>query len=431
MKRRHFIKQTATIAPLILAFNPLSAARRSFLQSLLVDDKYKDRILVLIQLKGGNDALNTFIPIDKYSILSEARKNILIPENKILKLNDTSSLGFHPSLTGLQKLYNDKLVTVVQGVGSPNPSFSHTQALEIKYTADPERIERQAGWIGRYLEKSTNNPKGYPSQPTDGPAAIRLEEASSKITRGKTEDFGIGITTIADLENLSDTPIEGPLSNDRAGANIEIVRSTIRQLKLYAPNILSCSKKQDNLSKLYPVLETPNTHTLAEQLKIVARLIGNGLNTRIYVVIQSDYDVHSDQVDKSDTTKGDHARLLKDLSEAITAFQNDLFLMGKQDQVLGMTFSEFGRRIASNAGYGTDHGTADTMLFFGSKLKNGIIGSNPVLPSKVSGEDNLPVQFDFRTVYASVLKDWFGAPDETIKTIFNQTPGEMLSLIKS
>lgn len=431
MKRRHFIRQIATVAPLIFAFSPLSAVRRSFLENLLVGDKYKDRILVLIQLKGGNDSLNTFIPIDKYDILSEARKNILIPENKILKLHDTNILGFHPALTGLQKLYNDKLVTLIQGVGSPNPSFSHTQALEIKYTADPDRIERHAGWIGRYLEKSTNNPKGYPLQQTDGPAAIRLEEASSKITQGNSEDFGIGITSMADLEKLSETPIEGPLSNDRAGENIERVRSTFRQLKLYAPNILASSKKRDNLSKLYPVLKEPNTHTLAEQLKVVARLIGSGLNTRIYVLVQSDYDVHSDQVYKSDPTKGDHARLLTDLSEAITAFQNDLFLMGKQDQVLGMTFSEFGRRIASNAGYGTDHGTADTMLLFGSSLKNGIIGSNPVLPAKVSGEDNLPVQFDFRTVYASVLKGWFGAPDETTRALFNQTPGEMLELIKS
>ena len=195
------------------------------------------------------------------------------------------------------------------------------------------------------------------------------------------------------------------------------MRAISNQIKLYAPAILSFSKKQDTLSKLYP---EPEKNPLADQLKMVAKLIGSGLNTRIYVVNQTGYDTHAEQVDNSDTTKGKHAHLLDQLSQAITAFEDDLQLMGKQDEVLGMTFSEFGRRIASSDSLGTDHGTGETVILFGSKLKSGMVGVSPDLPAKVTLDDNLPLQFDFRALYASVLTGWFGVSEAAVKTIITQ-----------
>ena len=156
MNRKHFLKHTVAVAPFIIAFNPLAAARKSFLQTLLSEGSYKNRILVLIELAGGNDGLNTVIPIDKYNILSAARRDILIPENKILRLNDTNVFGFHPSMTGLQKLYNDKLVSVVQGVGYPEPEFSHFRAKAMKYSANAEK--RKSSRVGWGATSATNIP---------------------------------------------------------------------------------------------------------------------------------------------------------------------------------------------------------------------------------------------------------------------------------
>jgi uncharacterized protein (DUF1501 family) len=177
---------------------------------------------------------------------------------------------------------------------------------------------------------------------------------------------------------------------------------------------------QKNLSKQYPPLgENP----LADQLRIVAQLIGGGLQTKVYVVNLKGFDTHDRQVEASDTTKGSHANLLSQLSIAIAAFEDDLSLMDKQDQVLGMTFSEFGRRIRSNASYGCDHGTAAPLLLFGTQLKHNIVGNNPQISEKTSVNDFIPFQHDFRSLYASILKDWFGVNEKQVdKTLYGQFP---------
>jgi uncharacterized protein (DUF1501 family) len=429
MNRRLFIKHAAAIAPLIVAFNPYAMAQRGFLQNLIPSDGNNKRKLVLIELTGGNDGLNTVIPIDKYEILSEARRNILIPENKILKLNDTNIFGFHPSMTGLRELYNNRLVSIIQGVGYPDPDLSHFRGIAIKYTANTGKEEIRSGWMGRYLEQEyPQYPKGHSSQMTDGPPAMRFGLVSPKITQGADEDFSIGITNLEDISDLSTLSVEDPVSNNMGGTNINTIRAVSDKIKLYIPAINMFSKKQENLSKLYP---EQGKNPLADQLKIIAKLIGSGLSTTIYVAGQSNYDTHGNQVEKSDTTQGVHSNLLKDLSEAITAFEDDLYLMGKQDDVLGMTYSEFGRRIASSDSYGTDHGTSESVILFGTKLKKGIIGSSPDLSSKVNQGDNLPVQFDFRSVYKSVLSDWLGTSEDRIKTIITQGPDEKLDLFTS
>ncbi len=438
MKRKIFLKQTVTAAPFLAAYNPMSAISKSFLKHFIRTENKRQRVLVLIELNGGNDGLNTVIPIDKYHILSQpnVRRDILIPENKILRLHDTDVFGFHPSMKGLQKLYNDNLVTVVQGVGHPNLEFSHFIAKEVKYTAHIEKMEIKSGWVGRYLyQEYPTYPTIFPYNKTDGPPAIRFGEVSSLLTQftppivQDIDDLSIGISNLSDLSYLETDPEDEWVDNSLGRANIRKVRAVSEQIRLYAPVIQSFIRKQQNLSKFYP---EPGKNLLADQLKSVARLIGSGLNTPVYMVCQTGYDTHAEQVDKSDTTLGIHARLLKDLSEAIYAFEDDLHLMGRQDDVLGMTFSEFGRRIVAGS-YGTDHGTSETMLLFGTKLKSGVIGESPKLPlpSVISYDDNLAVQFDFRSVYKTVLREWFGVDNEKIKTIFPQGPDEKLSLFST
>jgi uncharacterized protein (DUF1501 family) len=416
LNRRRFLRYTGSAIPLIMGFSPYSIAQRAFFQNLTSHSSYRERVLVLIQLDGGNDTLNTVIPISQYNVLSEARKNILIPENRILKLNNSDSIGFHPSLKGLQQLYNDKLISIVHGVGYPNPDLSHFKGKDIKYTANCSTIESRSGWLGRYLEQEYKNfPNGYPVNTNDGPPCIRIGDVSPKISRGATDvDLGIGFSNISDFDFLAPNIPLDSVQSTMGDSHVTEIRSILSQIRLYAPIIKSVASRQKNLSKLYP---NPDKNPLADQLKLVASLIGGDLRSPIYVVTQNNYDTHGGQVDKADTTKGLHAQLLSDLSEAITAFEDDLHLMGKQDNVLGMTFSEFGRRIKSNDSNGTDHGTAEAVILFGSKLKESMIGSAPELPSKPTKDDNLQHQFDFRALYASVLRGWFDLSEDKIETV--------------
>jgi hypothetical protein len=212
--------------------------------------------------------------------------------------------------------------------------------------------------------------------------------------------------------------------NTKAGNELEYIRTVAYQSNEYGKAVKEASEKGSNKSTLYP---TAGTNRLADQLKIVANLISGGLKTRVYVVTLGGFDTHAAQVDiTAGTDKGSHANLLGMLSEAIQAFQDDVELLGLDNRVLGMTFSEFGRRIASNFSYGTDHGAAAPLFLFGKNVKGGIVGNNPQIPSTVQVNDNLAMQFDFRSVYASVLKNWFCLPDTDVETVmlddFSQLP---------
>ncbi len=433
MKRKHFLKHTALAAPVVASFNPFAAGSSSFFQSLLPGSGTGKKQLVLIQLNGGNDSLNTVIPLDKYDILSTARKSVLIPDSKVMKLNDSSVFGLHPALKGLNKLYSDKLVTFVQDVGYANPEFSHFAGIDIKCTADLTGTSRKSGWIGRYLEQEyTGYPQGYPHIKTDGPPTIRVGSVNSgsvspKYALGNTEDFSVAFTEGTGASSSAPKLPMGAVSNDMAGRQLEAIKAITRQIEIYAPVIQSYSNRQNNLSKLYP---ERGKNDIADQLRVVARLIGGGLNTPVFAVHQTGYDTHADQVDRSDPTLGKHAQLLTDFDAAITAFMDDLHLMNKQDDVLVMTYSEFGRRILSTDSYGTDHGTAETVMLLGAKVNNGIIGTSPDLPKKVTADDNVKYQYDFRSVYATVLNSWLDVPNERISKIIPECPTDRLKLVK-
>lgn len=410
MDRRVFIKNTlsaSVFSSLILSGALDSCSRRPSTSA--------QKVLVLIQLEGGNDGLNTVIPINQYKNLIEARKNILIPEKKILRLNDTEITGFHPSMAAIQKLYNNKYATIIQSVGYDNPDLSHFRAIDNWYSASPSETI-STGWLGRFLDLEHNSKRG--SDNTD-PPAVELGGSLKNIFQGWHSNMGMAVRNI-------DCSYDFPLNDyvTQPGSRQRDQLSFLHELELesqkYLRRVKEAGQAQQTLSKLYP---PQNQNKLADQLKAVARLIGGGLQTKVYFVNLTGFDTHSRQVDSVDSTKGDHAELLSHLSEAIGAFQDDLFLMGRQDNVLSMTFSEFGRRIKSNASFGSDHGTSAPLLLFGSKLKNRLIGKNPEIPAQVTANDNIPFQTDFRSVYGSILKQWFDMPDDQLSsTLFGQFP---------
>lgn len=416
MKRREFIKTSAPVALLPFFMNGFAIrayADSPILQALATAGSNTDRVLVLIQLNGGNDGLNTVIPLDQYSNLSMARANIMISESKVLKLTGLDATGFHPKMTGMRDLYNNGMISIVQGVGYPQPNYSHFRSTDIWLSAsDADKIV-ESGWLGRYLdEEYPGFPDGYPNTEHPDPLAIQVGAMVSPALNGPEVSMGMAISSTTDFYQLV-TGTYDPAPSTPAGHELSFIRMVAQQTDKYTASIKNAANKAKNKSTKYPAARNP----LADQLKIVAQLIAGGLQTRIYVVNLGGFDTHALQVDMSSTDLGNHATLLSQLSVAIDAFQDDLKLLGVQDRVMGMTFSEFGRRIKSNDSLGTDHGAAAPLFLFGSQVKGGMIGSNPIIPNSVTVDDNLPMQYDFRSVYASVLRDWFGVPQDELERV--------------
>ncbi len=416
MKRRSFLKNIslASLAPVALENTTVQALQNSRLAQLLAmaGSDCDDRVLVMIQLNGGNDGLNTIIPIDRYDKLAPARPKLLIPENKVLSMTGNDTLGFHPSMTGIRNLWDNDEVSIVQNVGYPNQDFSHFRSTDIWLSASGADEAVPTGWIGRYLEQDhPDYPDGYPSEENPDPLAVQVGVVMSPVTLGSQTNMGMAITNPDDFYQLvtdtDDTPDDTPANHE-----LRFIRQTARQTNAYADSIIGAAQNATNLSTKYP-----DGNKLAEDLKIVARLIAGGMKTKMYLVQLGGFDTHSKQIEGSDSTTGEHAMLLKTLSDAVEAFQDDLQLLGKKDKVLSMTFSEFGRRITENGSDGTDHGAAAPIMFFGEAFGSKVIGANPILPDNPSVNDNIPLEFDYRSVYATVLRDWFCVPEDKVKEI--------------
>ncbi len=385
----------------------VAAMPSSLMSSLINDDS--DRVLVLIDLNGGNDGLHTFIPLDGYDNLANARDNIIIPENKILDFTDT--IGLHPELTGIKSLYDNANLTVVQGVGYPNQNRSHFRSADIWNTASAADEYLDTGWLGRYLDQQhPGYPEGYPNDDCPDPFAVTLGSSVSGTCQGGQSNYSMAILNTNDIGGLT-TGVEAPLPEDCYGDEMAFLIETFKKSNAYAERVVEAAEMGNTNAGLYP------NSQLANRLKTIAQLVSGGLQTKIYVIQLGGFDTHADQVDSNDTAEGGHAYLLRTLSDAIYAFQEDLKALGLQDRVLGMTFSEFGRKIRSNAGLGTDHGSAAPMMFFGNCLNPGIIGANPEIASNVDIEEGVAMQYDFRSVYGSVLMDWFDVSEEDITNL--------------
>jgi uncharacterized protein (DUF1501 family) len=408
MERRSFIKNSlALIAPTMIGGNPIHVLQdHPILNSSLLATSNNDRVLVIIQLSGGNDGLNTVIPLSEYSNYYNARTNIAIPESKVLRLTGNEATGFHPSMSAMQNLFSDGKLNVVQSVGYPQPSFSHFRATDIWMSGSDSDQYLNTGWAGRFLNyENPGYPDGYPNATTPDPLAIQIGSLSTLTCQGPAVNMALSISDPSSFYNLIDGT-DAAVSATNAGYELNFLRSVAKQTNQYTVRIKQAS------DKVTQQVSYPN-NSLAAQLKIVARLIKGGLQTKVYMVNYGSFDTHSSQAVATDTTTGTHANLLKVLSDSIAAFQSDMVGLDIEDRVIGMTYSEFGRRIKSNASGGTDHGSAAPLFLFGKNVRGGIFGNNPTLPTSATVNDNIPYQYDFRTIYSSILKNWFCVNDTT------------------
>jgi len=420
MKRRDFIQYTSAsfFLPIILdgfGAKAHTQATTPFMKAMLEAADANDNILVVIQLSGGNDGLNTVIPLDQYDTYSSAsfRGNIAIEQSKILKLKDANQTGLHPSMRGLQRLYSEGKLSIVHSAGYPNPSFSHFRASDIWFTAvDADKLST-SGWLGRYVsDRYPGFPDSYPSTTNPDPLAIQISSISATVFNTPSITSAIAIQDpdafariVGDKPNISPSP----LPNTAGGKYTAFIRQQQTSSFAYAGQLKVAAGKGVNK------VTYPANNPLADQLKIVARLIHGGLQTKIYYVTLGGFDTHADQVSATDTSTGNHALLMQRVSEGITAFMDDLKAQGTQDKVVGMTFSEFGRRAISNGSKGTDHGWASPLFVFGNAVKTQMIGKNPNLKDLDNG--NIKLQTDFRQVYAAILQDWMGASPASVKGI--------------
>ena len=410
MKRRNFLKtstRAAVAAPIFLNGMTVNALPMSALFAAANGDS--DRVLVLIQLNGGNDGLNTVIPLDQYDALANARPQVLLPENSLLNVTDT--IGFHPAMTGMKSLYDDAKLSIVQGVGYPDQNRSHFRSTDIWTSGSASDEVVTEGWLGQNFERDHPFfPEGYPNEDCPDPFAVTMGSNVSATCQGTAANFSIAVS---DPFNITALP-EGALSTAPAtpyGNELTYLRTLIEQSNAYGETVTAAANLGTNM------VDYPADNRLAQQLKNIALLLSGGSQTRVFVCTLGGFDTHANQVQGNDTTQGEHAELLATLSEAINVFQADLQALDLAERVVGMTFSEFGRRIIANDANGTDHGSAAPLILFGSCVNPGIIGDNAEIPANVGIQDGVAMQYDFRDVYGSVLEDWFEVPTEDIEAI--------------
>lgn len=420
--RRDFLKISSLVPlPLLISGFPISALSSSDYGAV---ENENDKILVLIQLNGGNDGLSTIFHADQYANLQTVRNNIIVPENTIINFH--KEYGFHPSLTGMKEVWDTENLGIIQNVGYPNQNRSHFRSTDIWNTATSADEFDNQGWIGRYYDLNYSDyPNGYPNSSNPHPFALTFGKIVSATCQGVNTNYSLSLLDPFNPGNAY-VSAEGETPQNCYGDVLSYVNDTVAQTNAFATVIKDAANSGNNLSTKWESLETE----LAQKLKNVARLISGGLKTKIYIVQIGGFDTHDNQVVENETTTGIHTELLKTLSDAVCAFQDDLNLLQVSNRVVGMTYSEFGRRIRSNSALGTDHGTAAPLFLFGSCVENQILGDHPEIDTQVGIEDGVQMQFDFRDIYATILKDWLGVNISNIQSVLHPEI-QILPLFKS
>jgi len=368
------------------------------------------RILVVLQLAGGNDGLNTVIPFadDAYH---SARPKIGLPAKDVLRIND--HVGLHPSLTGFQSLLGDGRLSVIQGVGYPNPNRSHFRATEIWQTASESEQALSTGWLGRYFDNACSGEDSACGIAISGETPQSFANKSGKgISFNSPQDYQFK----GDLSGRNESFFEMANAAEDEGGSIGMLNNSAANLMSASENPVSFLRRtsldaQVNTDRIQQILKRANADArypnsrLAGSLRTVAKLIQGGMPTRVYYVSQGGFDTHNNQ-------SGAHANLMREMNEALTAFVQDLQTQGNFERVMLLTFSEFGRRVQENASGGTDHGAAAPMFLIGPGVKAGLVGEHPSLTDLHRGD--LKHHTDFRAVYASVLENWLQVPSEKV-----------------
>ena len=393
MNRRDFLLQSAlTTAGGLLIPNFLKAYELSAMGQPVAPS---GKILVIVQLSGGNDGLNTVVPY-RNDIYYRERPTIAIRPDKVLPLND--EIGLNPAMGALRSLYDDGLMTVINNVGYPNPDRSHFRSMDIWQTASDSGQYLSNGWVGRYLDAAC---AGKAQQPYK---TIEVDDTLSLAMKGKTLN-GMALLDPKKLYNQTRGPLVTGLSHEPAHDDHESVAYLSKTLAETVSSADYVFEKAKARSTTSPAVAYPD-HELGNRLKTVSQLIQSGIDTSVYYVSISGFDTHINQPGQQD-------RLLGQYADAVGAFMTDLKAAGRQNDVLLMTFSEFGRRVKQNASNGTDHGTASNVFLIGGGLPGRrVLNEAPNLSNLTEGD--LAYTVDFRQIYATLLRDYLGADDVAI-----------------
>ncbi len=353
-----------------------------------------NKVVVILQLSGGNDGLNTVIPV-RNDLYYKARPRLGIERTKALSLTDEA--GLHPALTGFRELYDDGSLSVLNNVGYPNPDRSHFRSMDIWHTASQSSEYWTTGWLGRYLDAQCHGC----DKPTQ---AIELDDVLSLSLKGENLK-GIAVK---DPRRLYGTANEKFFREVMKNHKDEKGEQPVDYLYKTMAETLSSADYIFKQSRMHPTNAIYPSTGLGNSLKTIASLIYSDINTKVYYVSLGSFDTHINQ-------DGQQQRLFTEMNDAVKAFVKDLKANNRFDDVLFFTFSEFGRRVAQNASNGTDHGTANNMFFISGGLKQkGLINEMPDLAALDDGD--LKYKVDFKNAYATVLNKWLKADDKAILT---------------
>ena len=430
MKRRNFIKLTATASAIGLLPGQMSHA-------LNIGKKYincdiNNRKLVLIYLGGGNDGLNTIVPLNQYDLYCNLRPTIKVSDsgansfiNLDSSLDDNQQVGLHPSLTGFKNLYDSGYLRILQSVGYPSQNKSHFASTDVYSTGNDGNSwlnGGDSGWIGRFIESYY-----YDLVQQTFPIGIEIGSKTSSLGFHGAEEHGLSLNIEGQDASgfysvLSGLGGEAPsfIPNSHYGEELQYIIDNDQITTLYSEAISNAFNNGSNSSSY-------DDSDLSNQLKTVARLISGGLESKVYLVKLNGFDTHFSQIQSANDIQGDHNELLTELNNAISSFMQDISSQGFQDDVVGLTFSEFGRKAKENGNLGTDHGEIAPMFVFGSAINGGVSGTNPDL-TEATQNNNWQLetfQFDYRETLGTLLQDYLGADDNAIdSTFFNHTSNE-------
>ncbi len=445
MKRRDFIKKLSWASvPFTIGGVPLKLMAENPL-TRMAQQSTNDRVLVILQMHGGNDGLNCLIPVEAYDQYYSRRANIAIPAKnsvrKIIPLDSTlptdAQVGLHPDMMAMKQMYDVGRVAFVQGVSYKNNNGSHFRGRDISFMGGSFDDYYSSGWIGRYLQQEfapQNYPDDFPNDEMKDPLAIEMGSDVSLIfhqqgnipTSISLSDPVAFANLVNQLEGFVDDGVDPRgkppafLENSPYGMELNWILGLEDKSEDYAERLFHVYSNAAQSSVIYPEKYPFNApagsqqNRLTPQLKLIARLLdgggaGLGVKTKVFLVKVGGFDTHAEQVESYDPTMGAHAALMYNIATAMKAFQEDLRVRGIEDRVLTVTTSEFGRRIHSNGSYGTDHGTGGPMFLFGKGVQPGVVGKVPDL-----SKNNVEMQFDYRQVYANILKDWMLVAEDRI-----------------
>jgi uncharacterized protein (DUF1501 family) len=426
MKRRQFIKLTTTASAAGMLPFELQASMK--LVNSFYNCDLSNRKLILVELNGGNDGLNTVIPINGFTDYQTLRPNIHIPSSVYLPLNNLDSnligtnqdIALHPELTGFYNLYAQDQLRIIQSVGYPSQNKSHFGSQDIYATGNDGNNwinGDQSGWIGRFMEQNYND-----SIPTTYPLGIQVGSNTTSLGFHGEIEHGLALNLSGqDSENfysiLSGLAGEPPnnIPSSDYGTELQYIIDTDILSNQYSQVISTAFNNGANSN----TANYPDTN-LADQLKTVARLIRGGIETKVFMVKLGGFDTHNNQNQSSGDIQGTHSELLNTLSGAIESFMTDLNSDNLADDVLGITFSEFGRKAKENGSLGTDHGEVAPMFAFGKPVKSGISGINVDLTEAVQTNNYQlhTIQHDYRATFATIMQDFLGAPNSIIDSTF-------------